>query len=116
MPVAEPTLFPNPELPVVSQYPTLQLIKYMGSKREIIDFVAGTIDSLIEPGEALLDLMAGTGSVAYAIAEKHPVITNDIQEYSRTLSEALLRTTAQLPSSADVWKLLDAPFRNNRKA
>jgi adenine-specific DNA methylase len=52
----------------------------MGSKREIVDFVADTIDTALErkDGRTVLDLMAGTSTVGYALAGRHRIVANDI--------------------------------------
>jgi len=96
----------------------IQLIKYMGSKREIVDFVADTIEAALGgvEGRTVLDLMAGTSSVGYALSARHRVIANDIQHYSCALSKALLMTTGDLPDGDALWDFLEPHIRENREA
>jgi adenine-specific DNA-methyltransferase len=95
----------------------IQLIKYMGSKREIVDFVANTIDSAVggDPS-TILDLMAGTSSVGYALAANHRIISNDIQQYSFALSRCLLDTNTDLPLGETIWELLKPRIDDNKEA
>jgi len=95
----------------------IQLIKYMGSKREILDFVADTIDSALGgQSSTVLDLMAGTSSVGYALGARHRIISNDIQYYSHALSRCLLGTTGDLPDGESIWALLEPRLLENRTA
>ena len=96
----------------------IQLIKYMGSKREIVDFVADTIEAALgrEEAHTVMDLMAGTSTVGYALAGRHRIIANDIQNYSHALSKALLTTTGELPAGEALWDYLEPHVEVNRKA
>ncbi|HKV93580.1 MAG TPA: DNA adenine methylase [Candidatus Angelobacter sp.] len=108
-------IFQAANAPIV-QYPNLHFIKYMGSKREIIEWVGSEIESTLgrESG-TVLDLMAGTGGVGYALAPRHRIISNDIQAYSTVLARALLQTTADVPHADSVWTILVPYFEQNRK-
>lgn len=64
---------------------TPHILKYMGSKREIIDFVKNSIDELNVNSQWLCDLFAGTGIVAGTLKEKYNIHANDIQAYSSIL-------------------------------
>lgn len=65
------------------------IIKYMGSKRELIDFVVKGIRELHE-GEIICDLFAGTGIVGAVLGQHAEIWSNDIQEYSEFLARAYL--------------------------
>jgi adenine-specific DNA-methyltransferase len=66
------------------------LLKYMGSKREILDFVTNSIGSLKLEGGWLCDLFAGTGVVSGSLKDKYSIHANDIQAYSSVLSYTYL--------------------------
>jgi len=66
------------------------LLKYMGSKREIIGFVVDAIKSLDVNGTWLCDLFAGTGVVSGSLKSAFNVHANDIQAYSAVLSHTYL--------------------------
>ncbi len=72
------------------EYPTLLITKYMGSKKAILDFVAPELIRLTEPGDILVDLMAGTHTIGYALKSRCRLVANDIQRFSRVIGETLL--------------------------
>lgn len=66
------------------------LLKYMGSKREILDFVTESISSLDVESEWLCDLFSGTGVVGGSLKDDYKVHANDVQEYSSIMSNTYL--------------------------
>lgn len=82
---------------VADQYPSF--VKYMGSKSKIIDFVVEGINDVRRNGEPVLDLFAGSASLAGAIGRKVPFYSNDIQKYSSILSTAYVAS----------WRAPDTP-------
>lgn len=99
----------------VPRYPSFHFVKYMGSKREIIDWVGAHIDDALGGSGCILDLMAGTAAVSYALAPRHRIVANDIQQYSTVLAHTLLRTTCDVPPPDAIWALLEPPFQQNQK-
>ena len=65
------------------------IIKYMGSKKNILDFVITAINEHYDQGN-LCDLFSGTSILAGALGKLIPVHSNDIQEYSAVLSKTYL--------------------------
>ena len=61
------------------------VIKYMGSKRNLLDFITSSIDE-IRDKEPICDLFAGSGVLASAYRNKAEFFANDIQSYSAVLS------------------------------
>ncbi len=80
-------------------YPSF--VKYMGSKSKIINFVVEGINDVWRPGQPVLDLFAGSASLAGAIGRQVPFHSNDIQQYSKVLSTAYAESwkTAKSPSA-----------------
>lgn len=70
--------------------PFPSLIKYMGSKTKIINFVVEGINLVHQKDRPILDLFAGSASLAGAIGKQVNFIANDIQEYSKILSKTYL--------------------------
>lgn len=68
---------------------TPHIIKYMGSKRNILDFVIQAINDHYEGGR-LCDLFAGTTILSGALGKLIPMHSNDIQEYSSILAKTYL--------------------------
>lgn len=65
------------------------VIKYMGSKRNILDYILNAIKATYTEGK-ICDLFAGTAVLAGALKNKVPIISNDIQEYSAIISRMYL--------------------------
>lgn len=66
-------------------YPSF--VKYMGSKTKLMAFLLEGINATHD-GEGVLDLFAGSASLAGAIGNQVGVISNDIQAYSGVLADA----------------------------
>lgn len=64
-------------------------IKYMGSKKKIIDFVVNAINE-VHTGGPVCDLFAGSSVLSGVLRNQSQVISNDIQEYSAVLAKAYL--------------------------
>ncbi len=65
------------------------IIKYMGSKRELIEYLTTAINEIYE-GETLCDLFAGTSILSGALGHEAAMHSNDIQEYSAVLAKTYL--------------------------
>lgn len=92
----------------------IQVIKYMGSKRGILNFVVSAIKSVTASGVGIIDLFAGTHSVGYALAHTNPIYANDIQHYSLPIGKALLAPSNELPSVDEVAARLEQRYQQNR--
>lgn len=66
------------------------LVKYMGSKSNIIEFILENIELVNEKNKKVYDLFSGTCIVAAHLSKKYDVVINDIQEYSGILGRAYL--------------------------
>ena len=73
-----------------AQESTFRPIHYLGSKLRVVTEVVAAIDEVDPSKGAVLDLFAGSGTVSRALAGGRKVFSNDIQEYSRVVSSALL--------------------------
>lgn len=80
------------------------IIKYMGSKRQILDFVISGIRYCYQPGGTICDLFSGSSVVAGSLRNSVPVIANDIQQYSAILSNVYLTNIewGQYPTSREI--------------
>lgn len=88
---------------IISKIP--HLLKYMGSKREIIDFVTVSIDQFNLQSEWFCDLFSGTGIVGASLKSKYNIHSNDIQGYSSILAKTYLsdlKTTIPFRSVEEV--------------
>lgn len=66
------------------------LLKYMGSKREILDFVKDSVSILDTQSEWMCDLFSGTGVVGGTFKDDFKVHANDVQSYASVLSHTYL--------------------------
>lgn len=86
---------------------TPPLLRYMGTKRTLAPVVRQAVKELGISGPAL-DLFAGTGSVAEALADCCSVVTNDVSAFCRVLCRARFleyprRAAAELHQSIRVY-------------
>ncbi|WP_205728500.1 DNA adenine methylase [Bacillus wiedmannii] len=65
------------------------IIKYMGSKRAIIEYVVDGIKECYTGG-VVVDLFAGSSILSGALRNQVPMISNDIQQYSAILAKTYL--------------------------
>ena len=88
-----------------------QLIKYMGSKAKIINFVSESIRSIYDGG-VVCDLFSGAASLSGALGSSYPILTNDIQHYSSLIASVYLKPIKDI----DVDSLLQDATSNYQKA
>ena len=65
----------------------VHIIKYMGSKKPILDFVLYQISEITPKNGTVCDLFSGSGSISGGLRNKYDVIANDIQTYSEVLAQ-----------------------------
>lgn len=65
------------------------IIKYMGSKRQIIDYVIEGINKCYTGGQ-VVDLFSGSTVLSGALRTQVPILSNDIQQYSSVLAKTYL--------------------------
>lgn len=74
-------------------------IYYLGCKTSLTSAIKAAIDD-VDPSEGrLVDLFAGTGSVAAALSAYRNVTTVDVQEYSRVICSAVLNPATFIGST-----------------
>src|SRR5699024_4728223 len=67
------------------------LVKYMGSKAEIIDYVVRGLNEVHTEGQPVCDLFAGSSTLAGALRSNNiKFISNDIQSYSSIFTKTYL--------------------------
>lgn len=76
-----------------------QLIKYMGSKAKIINFVSESIQSVYNGG-VVCDLFSGAASLSGALGATYPILTNDIQHYSSLIASVYLKPINAIDSES----------------
>ncbi len=67
-----------------------QVIKYMGSKAAILDFIWQGFNKVHKPDRPIVDLFAGACAISGGFGHVDRVISNDIQSYSATIASVYL--------------------------
>lgn len=65
-------------------------IHYLGSKLRMLDFIEKSINEIDSTKNGVCDLFAGSGSVSFHLSYSKPVVSVDVQEYSRVICSAIL--------------------------
>lgn len=82
------------------------IIKYMGSKRELLEYLISSINEIYE-GEEICDLFAGTSVLSGALGRSVAMHSNDIQEYSAVLAKTYLGNYGGLEIEGLIDKVID---------
>ncbi|MCX7802930.1 MAG: DNA adenine methylase [Meiothermus ruber] len=86
------------------------MIKYIGSKRALLPWITGTIQSIHHqvPIRTVVDLFSGSARVGHALkARGFYVISNDLMSYAHVLAQALVEADARTYSQERVQPILD---------
>ena len=104
------------ELRVDPKY--IHIMKYMGSKRELLPNIEKTVSSMINRGDTILDIFAGTVSVGTYLKNDYNIYTNDVQKYSEVISNALIVSNLHeldKLSKNNVLENLEKEFQKNKE-
>lgn len=93
--------------------PALLVTKYMGSKKPILPFVLSEIGRWVKPGDLIVDLMAGTHTIGYALKPICRIAANDIQKYSLVIGRTLLNCSHQPPLPEELFTQLRRYYLHN---
>jgi adenine-specific DNA-methyltransferase len=78
----------NPSQTKISAIPEIpSIIKYMGSKKPILNFIVSNIEEIHNDELPVCDLFSGSCSISAALRKRFDFISNDIQEYSSILGQ-----------------------------
>lgn len=88
-------------------------MKYMGSKRELLEQIEEIINRNLDDGKIILDIFAGTCGVGIYLRNKYPVYSNDIQLYSKKISEGTIEIPPLNIDTEKIWLLLKEKYNQN---
>ena len=83
------------------------LMKYMGSKRELLDFIISSINDLDIESNWFCDLFSGTSVVGCSLKDEYNVQINDIQIYTSIFANTYLPNINKLINSTELEKIND---------
>ena len=84
--VTEPQLQHDLDLEFPDESFIPHIIKYMGSKKPILNFVTSAISEIHHKDRWVCDLFSGSCSISASLRKKYNFISNDIQSYSDILA------------------------------
>jgi adenine-specific DNA-methyltransferase len=85
----------------------------MGTKRTLAPVVREAVDGL-QPNGPVVDLFSGMGSVAYALAPKHSVTTNDLLSFTTVFARTRFTATRK-PNRDDLLRQLVGRFERHHR-
>ncbi len=88
----------------------VHVMRYMGNKAPLLPFLLPVLEDLAAPGQPVLDLMAGTCAVGYAMKPRHPVWCNDVQAYSHVIGLALVENGGRRVTARRAREVLSPSF------
>ncbi len=91
-------------------------MKYMGSKRELLDEIRKIISKQDLGDKAVLDLFAGTCGVGMALRDMAPIYSNDIQQYSAVIAQGCLAVKTKPLNKDEILKLIESNYKKNYQA
>lgn len=83
------------------------LMKYMGSKRELLDFIISSINDLDIESNWFCDLFSGTSVVGCSLKDEYNVQINDIQIYTSIFANTYLPNINKSINSTELEKIKD---------
>ncbi|MDE5646853.1 MAG: DNA adenine methylase [Muribaculaceae bacterium] len=66
-------------------------LNYLGSKLRLLNFIEDNVLRITNKGQGVCDLFAGSGCVSYKLSNHFSVTSCDIQSYSKSICNALLK-------------------------
>ncbi len=87
----------------------------MGSKRELLEQIEKIVSKNLDNGKVILDIFAGTCGVGIYLRDKYPTYSNDIQLYSKIISEGTIEIPPINITKEKIWSLLENKYNENYK-
>lgn len=70
---------------------SISILNYQGNKGSLMDFISYEISNFVEPGDTIVDIFSGSGTVGNELQKFYKIIANDAEKYASLISEALLQ-------------------------
>lgn len=88
-------------------------LNYLGSKLRLLDFIEDKVLDVTPQSAGICDLFAGSGCVSRKLSRLFPVVSCDIQGYSKVIGNALLNKFDVTDKTIeDFFKSLDNEYAN----
>lgn len=93
----------------------LNTIRYMGNKSKLLEYIVPAIQKVTPENGVVCDLMSGSNVVSYALKEYFTVYTNDVQEYSKVISDAVIVNQTDCISAQKAIQEIKPIYDDNRE-
>lgn len=90
-------------------------MKYMGSKRELLESISNVVEKKLKPGSVILDIFSGTCGVGSYFRDHYAVYSNDIQTYSSVISKGIVESKPISLSKDKILELLLPEYNKNKQ-
>lgn len=94
-------------------FDNVKTIRYMGAKSRLLDFIVPNILEMTNENDTVVDIMAGSYAISYALKKYRRVVSNDIQQYSAVIGEALMLNQDTSISSHSALDDLASNYQSN---
>lgn len=98
---------------MTNSYKSIQTLRYMGNKNKLLAKIVPEIIKNSDEGDTIVDLMAGTNSIGYALKERNKIISCDVQYYSYIVANCLLNNYS-VPSKEKIHRDIDSFYHKNK--
>lgn len=99
----------------VEPFPKLRTIKYSGNKVRLLKEIVWLVRQALRKGDTVLDLMAGTHCIGYALKPYYRILANDVQNYSFIIGKAFIENGGYAISKSLVEEELKRGINKNQK-
>jgi len=72
------------------EFPKIKTIRYLGSKRKLVNRICKLISDKVARGSTVLDMFSGTNCISYGLKKSLRVFSNDAQVFSYIIAKTLL--------------------------
>lgn len=69
----------------------INILNYQGNKASLLPFIKKELTKIIEPGDTVVDLFSGSGSVSRGLKGDYRIIANDAEKFASVISSSLLK-------------------------
>lgn len=98
------------------EFPKIKTIRYLGSKRKMVNEICSLIIDKVEIGSTIVDLFAGTNCIGYALKGLYKIYSNDVQHYSHAIAKALIANKSFPISKKEAKSDLEQMYLENYQA
>ncbi|MBN2755420.1 MAG: DNA adenine methylase [Candidatus Goldbacteria bacterium] len=95
------------------KFPIIEIMRFMGNKKYLIDFIVPEIIKETNIGDTIFDLTAGTQSISYALKKRNQIYSNDVLTSSYTVGKAFVENNKLNLIRPENLRRLKILFDNN---